>query len=1171
MPAAGDQTGRPASVRPAPSKKRPAPRPPSAKQIRQAKAQEDAYRSQGAAVKARAKAQPVESRAKAQEQTYKSQGQSVQKQANRQIAARKVANAETPRVHVDLGRIVRTATGARKSAPPGRGSSRPPGATIDQATLLAPSAVGTASRLGAAMGIALANDPGGTSLRTAKGFRDALTGIPSGLVGTLLDPLGTAKNAAGDYSRRYKDLNKPGGVEKTAKRLQKEGLAPELLDASGLLAAGGATVGRGLTVAAKAGKLGEAAERVATGARTAKRVSGAKSVEQRTSPNLIVAAGQKASDKRRVAKNQRKVARARDAGRPVDALAAEAAARGEVLPRRAGAAARKVVAQEKGRDLARMKGEQRTEVDRGTRREFAGLSKPERAGFKIANQLGIPADPAVARRAIEQRIGQIEAERQASGATVPKVRTDELAILRGLHKNADRVFTPRLAEVVRGEQARERRVAANDPALDPVQAQLRRHQPQAAFLGIKREEGESPASFLRRVKKDAAAAGLARPGYFHSQKRPRAGYSERALGGARAVAGTKAYTGALFAKGLEDASPLVHEQAIARGIKRKYNWNLVARQFAEHSFEWGRNQTVGKLLDEIDNRGLDPNSVALWNPRLYLDAAKKHEADGGDVTGRGEEPVVAGLSDAVDQSAMTIKDLATRPEDFLKTSGWTVIPKAVYDEIHAGTRPSGAIARGYDVVKGKQSRILLGLSPAWLQFQVASNAILTGLAGTGPVDFVKAQAWWNKLSDAEKAAVEPYIGVGHFHDSIEQTKLGAARTRSEKINQTVDAYRALKTTPFMQHIGRGNPLDMLFRADNAQNNAFRKAVLYSQIKRDAYKRMGQNAKLMAGVQTRFTHSLTLGPTEQMAALLRDHRSLERHAQHVADFLGDYSTYTARERRGFQRAVMFYGFLRFSLRFTFLTMPIKHPVMSSVIAQLGRLQADEVRKLLGGDELPWALGKLYFTKGGQLKSVDLSRANPTMNAVTNFRAPKDILGFLPPLGVALLDQAYSKTSFKDRPFRVRGENQGRKANEYRADDRARVFLNAMLSLAAPYRAAQAATQPGPRGDDALLFSPRPTGYRDPATVASINSDIAAQPKSVGSRLAQQFVPLIPRNDSAPELAASIRARNGGGTTAVVKRTPAPVAAARPADPWDAVDAALDAVQQPTGPDPWDAVK
>jgi hypothetical protein len=336
----------------------------------------------------------------------------------------------------------------------------------------------------------------------------------------------------------------------------------------------------------------------------------------------------------------------------------------------------------------------------------------------------------------------------------------------------------------------------------------------------------------------------------------------------------------------------------------------------------------------------------------------------------------------------------------------------------------------------------------------------------------------------------------------------------------------MKTTPFMQKVGRGNPLDLLFRVDAKQNDIFRRSVLYSQVKRDAYKRMGTDAKLMAGVQTRAMHAISRGPEDAMRLVLDDHQALERHASYVARFLGDYQTYTAKERRIFQRSVMFYGFLRFSLRFTFLTMPVKHPLMTSIIAQIGRMQTEEVRALLGGDELPWALGKFYFTDDGKLKSIDLARANPTSNALTNLRAPKDVIGLLPPVFVMGLDQVYSKTSFRNRDFRVEGENQGRRDQPYGVENRLRIVLDQALSLAAPYRALEKATQSGPQGDDSLLFDPRPTEYKRADIVESLRRQEAERPQDVGSRLRQEFFPLAsPKTDPGPEIAASIRQRRG----------------------------------------------
>jgi hypothetical protein len=46
--------------------------------------------------------------------------------------------------------------------------------------------------------------------------------------------------------------------------------------------------------------------------------------------------------------------------------------------------------------------------------------------------------------------------------------------------------------------------------------------------------------------------------------------------------------------------------------------------------------------------------------------------------------------------------------------------------------------------------------------------------------------------------------------------------------------------------------------------------------------------------------------------------------------------------------MFYGFLRYSVKFTLYTMPIEHPIVSSMLTQIGRLERDEQKKIFGAD-------------------------------------------------------------------------------------------------------------------------------------------------------------------------------------------------------------------------------
>jgi hypothetical protein len=652
-------------------------------------------------------------------------------------------------------------------------------------------------------------------------------------------------------------------------------------------------------------------------------------------------------------------------------------------------------------------------------------------------------------------------------------------------------------------------------------------------------EGETADAFLARVKQRAAEDGIADPGYFPSRKRPTMRHSHYALGGTRAIAEDKRYTGALFRTGREDVRPEAFTDALARNIKRKHNWQTVADNFDDAAFGWGKNQTISELLDQLDARNIDPATVAFWNPRKYREARGSLERQDFTEEAFGDDIVAPGLTEAVDGSATDLAGLATRAEEFKNTSGWSVVPKAVYDEIHADTRPSGAVARSFDVLKGKQSRILLGTNPPWLAFQVASNTLLTALARTGPIDAVKAQVWWRKLDPELRAGVEPYVGVGPFAIDVQQTKLGASTN-----NRLVNAYRAFKATPIMRKVGRANPLDVLFRADNAQNNFFRRSVLYSQAKRDAYRRLGQDVGRVAEAQARIKGLLTLGPKDQIARVVRDRDAIEQHAEFVNQMLGDYATYTARERRILGRGIMFYGFLRFSLNFAFWTMPTKHPVISAIVGNLSRLQTEEVRQLLGGDELPFALGRLYVTKDGQLQVVELGRANPATNALTELVAPYEggvqfvprrLLGMLPPMVAASLDMAYGKSAFTNRPLRVLGEHtyaameREQSGKEPGLEERGRIAAERFLDLFYPYRAAETIAFEGqPMGDDTLLWDPRPTRYKDDEILKSLARERKRQrSRPTEDRILEELTPFLPHRTRDPEIAESIRARRNGG--------------------------------------------
>lgn len=192
-------------------------------------------------------------------------------------------------------------------------------------------------------------------------------------------------------------------------------------------------------------------------------------------------------------------------------------------------------------------------------------------------------------------------------------------------------------------------------------------------------------------------------------------------------------------------------------------------------------------------------------------------------------------------------------------------------------------------------------------------------------------------------------------------------------------------------------------------------------------------------------------------------------------LGDWQTFTRAERNA-MGVIFLYPYLRYSLRWLFATMPVQHPIMTTVLAQLGQLNADDIRQVLGGDALPYQLGKVYFTEDGQLKEVDLSKVNPSGNAITEARGWQAGLGLVAPYWSWLISQVTETDPFYGRPWQVEGRTQYERESPESVGTHARVLLNDVLSLSPIGRELMKQTAPGKQGDDALPFSPRPVKYK-----------------------------------------------------------------------------------------------
>jgi hypothetical protein len=198
----------------------------------------------------------------------------------------------------------------------------------------------------------------------------------------------------------------------------------------------------------------------------------------------------------------------------------------------------------------------------------------------------------------------------------------------------------------------------------------------------------------------------------------------------------------------------------------------------------------------MERRGIDPRSVEFWNPRVFRDEQQEAaRIEGPDVEAGHVTPEAADVHSAA--------QLATNPAAFKGTHGWSLIPKAVHDEIMTDIRPSGI---GGPVVRHRQGQDQPGPArqprlasvPGRLQ-RVPHRPRRHRPGRRGQGAGVVAQAAGG--AEARDRAV-------HRRPSLVRRPDAPRRAANNRI---VNAYRAFKETALYKAAHKANPLDALFR------------------------------------------------------------------------------------------------------------------------------------------------------------------------------------------------------------------------------------------------------------------------------------------------------------------------------------------------------------------------
>jgi hypothetical protein len=271
--------------------------------------------------------------------------------------------------------------------------------------------------------------------------------------------------------------------------------------------------------------------------------------------------------------------------------------------------------------------------------------------------------------------------------------------------------------------------------------------------------------------------------------------------------------------------------------------------------------------------------------------------------------------------------------------------------------------------------MILATSPAWAAAQVAAEYVQGSIAQPkllNPKWVKKAIREYAEMPPHKRQAADAWIGVTARELSPKE-EMGFG-----KVEDAADAYSAFHSTPL------GRVVNSLHDFDRWKGGRIRTLVALSKIDGELNGRLNGFAKNLGRLDAEMGKQLKAmkgKPLHEQLAYISDHPKLaDRYATYLNDVMGDWMSLTKNERVASQ-LMIFYPFLRMSLRWTFYAFPKHHPIRAATLAYLSQQNEVEVKRLLGGDpsyftawmKVPVSLGN------GERAWVPLSRIVPGANA------------------------------------------------------------------------------------------------------------------------------------------------------------------------------------------------
>jgi hypothetical protein len=319
----------------------------------------------------------------------------------------------------------------------------------------------------------------------------------------------------------------------------------------------------------------------------------------------------------------------------------------------------------------------------------------------------------------------------------------------------------------------------------------------------------------------------------------------------------------------------------------------------------------------------------------------------------------------------------------VKGSHYMIVRKAAMDELVsqlAGSLVAPKIAK----VNRATSFLILGTSPAWAAMQVVAEYGQAGVAQSkllNPKFVRRALRAYKDMSPEKRQAFDSWVGV--TTRSIERPEDLKLELKAGDMDAARDAYTTLDRTPYGRFL-KSIPT-AITHLDKWKGGRIRALATIAKIDKDLNGKANRFVYGIGGLDREMGHALEQmrgKSLKEQTEWVADHPKWAAHYQaYLDDVLGNWSALTKNERVASQ-VMIFYPFMRMSLRWTFYAFPKRHPIKAAMLYWLGQQNAQEVHKLLHGDPsyfTQWAMVPVDVGHGKK-ELLDLSRIAPGSNAL-----------------------------------------------------------------------------------------------------------------------------------------------------------------------------------------------